>query len=36
MKSVEQHLADILGAIEPLPSLDLQLLDAHGCILAEA
>jgi molybdopterin molybdotransferase len=35
LKSVEQHLADILGAVEPIAPLDLQLLDAHGCILAE-
>jgi molybdopterin molybdotransferase len=35
LKSVEQHQADILGSIEPIQSLDLQLLDAHGCILAE-
>jgi molybdopterin molybdotransferase len=35
MKSVDQHLADILAGIEPIAPLDLQLLDAHGCILAE-
>ena len=32
---VDQHLADILAAVEPVAPLDLQLLDAHGCILAE-
>jgi molybdopterin molybdotransferase len=36
MKSVDQHLADILGRVEVIAPLDLQLLDAHGCILAEA
>jgi molybdopterin molybdotransferase len=36
MKSVDQHLADILSRIEPIAPLDLQLLDAHGCMLAEA
>ena len=35
MKSVDQHLADCLDVVHPLGSLDLQLLDAHGCILAE-
>ncbi len=35
LKSVEQHLDDVLGAIEAIAPLDLQLLDAHGCILAE-
>jgi molybdopterin molybdotransferase len=36
MKSVDQHLADILSQIEPIAALDLQLLDAHGCMLAES
>jgi molybdopterin molybdotransferase len=35
MKSVDEHLADVLGAVEPLPPLDLQLLDAHGCRLVD-
>ncbi len=35
MKTVEEHLHDILATIEALHPLDLQLLDAHGCILAE-
>ncbi|HEY5187140.1 MAG TPA: gephyrin-like molybdotransferase Glp [Actinomycetes bacterium] len=35
MKSVDQHQADCLDVVRPLGSLDLQLLDAHGCILAE-
>jgi len=36
LKSVDQHLADILSGIEAIAPLDLQLLDAHGCILTEA
>jgi molybdopterin molybdotransferase len=36
MKSVDQHLSDILAGIEAISPLDLQLLDAHGCILSEA
>ncbi len=35
MISVEEHLAAMLAGIEPVAPLDLQLLDAHGCILAE-
>ncbi len=35
MKSVDDHLADILSGIEPILPLELQLLDAHGCILSE-
>ncbi|MDQ1625374.1 MAG: molybdopterin molybdotransferase [Actinomycetota bacterium] len=35
MKSVDEHLNDLLAGIEPLAPLDLQLLDAHGCILAD-
>lgn len=35
LKSVDQHLEDILAGIHPIAPLDLQLLDAHGCILAE-
>jgi molybdopterin molybdotransferase len=35
LKSVDQHLTDILAGIAPIASLDLQLLDAHGCILAD-
>jgi molybdopterin molybdotransferase len=35
MRSVDEHLAAILQGIEPVAPLDLQLLDAHGCILAE-
>src|ERR671932_2171324 len=35
MKPVDDHIADVLDACEPLNPLDLQLLDAHGCLLAE-
>jgi molybdopterin molybdotransferase len=35
VKSVEQHLADILAKVEPIVPLQMQLLDAHGCMLAE-
>ncbi|MCW2548185.1 MAG: molybdopterin molybdochelatase [Mycobacterium sp.] len=35
MKSVDQHIAEVLAAIQPLPALPLPLVDAHGCTLAE-
>jgi len=35
LKSVDAHLDDILSAVGPLPDIELQLLDAHGCVLAE-
>ncbi len=35
LKPVDEHLADILAAVAPLGPLELQLLDAHGCVLAE-
>jgi molybdopterin molybdotransferase len=35
LKPVEQHLADILATVRPLSALSLQLLDAHGSVLAE-
>lgn len=35
MRSVEQHLADVLARIRPLPSFEQHLLDAHGHRLAE-
>jgi len=35
VKSVDDHLADVLALAQPLVPLDLQLLDAHGCTLAE-
>ena len=33
--SVEEHLRNVLAAVSPLSPLDLTLLDAHGCVLAE-
>ena len=35
LKSVDEHLDDILSGISPIAPLDLQLLDAHGCILTD-
>jgi molybdopterin molybdotransferase len=35
VKSVDQHMTDVLGAVQPLPALPLPLVDAHGCTLAE-
>ena len=35
MRSVEQHLADVLARIRPLPPFEQHLLDAHGHRLAE-
>ncbi len=35
MISVEDHLARILSVVQPLSSLDLGLMDAHGCVLTE-
>ncbi|RKN41620.1 gephyrin-like molybdotransferase Glp [Streptomyces hoynatensis] len=35
MWSVEEHLADVLRAVRPLAPLELPLLDASGCVLAE-
>jgi molybdopterin molybdotransferase len=35
LKSVDDHLADILSVVTPLSPLDFTLLDAHGCVLAE-
>jgi molybdopterin molybdotransferase len=36
LKSVDTHLADLLAGVGPIAPLDLQLLDAHGCILSES
>lgn len=33
--SVDEHLADVLGTIRPLEPIELQLLDAQGCVLVE-
>ena len=35
MRTVDEHLEACLSAIGPLEAIDLQLLDAHGSILAE-
>lgn len=35
MKSVDEHLTDVLGLVYPLSPLDLQLTEAHDCRLAE-
>ncbi|MFF8270489.1 gephyrin-like molybdotransferase Glp [Streptomyces sp. NPDC016562] len=33
--SVDEHLADVLAAVRPLEPIELQLLDAQGCVLVE-
>lgn len=33
--SVDDHLEDILGTVRPLEPIELQLLDAQGCVLVE-
>jgi molybdopterin molybdotransferase len=35
MKTVAEHLASVLAVVQTLPPLELGLLDAHGCVLAE-
>nr|WP_254076808.1 gephyrin-like molybdotransferase Glp [Streptomyces pacificus] len=35
MWSVDDHLADVLGAIQPLDPIDLPLSDALGCVLVQ-
>jgi molybdopterin molybdotransferase len=35
LKPVDVHLDDVLAAVAPLGSLNLNLADAHGCVLAE-
>ena len=35
MRSVDEHLDEILRTVEPLHPLPLTLSDAHGCVLAE-
>ncbi|AYY14870.1 molybdopterin molybdenumtransferase MoeA [Actinobacteria bacterium YIM 96077] len=35
MKRVADHLSDVLETIQPLPVLDVHLLDSQGCILTE-
>ena len=33
--TVDEHLADVLSGVAPLPAIELQLLDAQGCRLDE-
>lgn len=33
--TVSEHLEDILGTVRPLEAIELQLLDAQGCVLVE-
>ncbi|MCY0927296.1 molybdopterin molybdotransferase MoeA [Streptomyces sp. H27-H1] len=33
--SVDEHLADVLGTVRPLEPIELQLMDAQGCVLVE-
>ena len=35
MRSVDEHLAEVLSVVKPLTPLEVGLLDAHGCVLAE-
>lgn len=35
LKSVQKHLNDILSTVAPLSAIDVQLLEAHGSVLAE-
>lgn len=35
MRSVDEHLAEVLQTVAPLHPLEVGLLDAHGCVLAE-
>jgi len=35
VKSVDEHLSDILSVVAPLSPMQVQLLDAHGCVLSE-
>jgi molybdopterin molybdotransferase len=35
MRTVDEHLASVLTNLGPLPELEVNLLDAHGCVLAE-
>lgn len=36
MRSVDDHVATVLAGVSPLEPLDVQLLEARGCLLAEA
>jgi len=35
MRSVDEHLQDVLHRVAPLDAMELHLLDSHGCVLAE-
>lgn len=35
MKSVDEHLDDILQTVEPLSAIDLQLMESRGCLIAD-
>jgi molybdopterin molybdotransferase len=35
MRTVDEHLAAVLGPLGPLQPIEVNLLDAHGCVLAE-
>lgn len=35
MRTVDEHLAEVLQVVQPLAPLEVGLLDAHGCVLAE-
>ncbi|MCE7078970.1 molybdopterin molybdotransferase MoeA [Streptomyces sp. ST2-7A] len=35
IRSVEEHLAEILATVRPLEPIELPLSDAHGCVLTE-
>jgi len=35
VRTVDEHLAEVLEVVQPLAPLEVGLLDAHGCVLAE-
>jgi molybdopterin molybdotransferase len=35
VRTVDEHLAEVLQVVQPLAPLEVGLLDAHGCVLAE-
>lgn len=35
MRTVDEHLTEVLSVVGPLAPLEMGLLDAHGCVLAE-
>jgi molybdopterin molybdotransferase len=35
VRTVDEHLAEVLEIVQPLAPLEVGLLDAHGCVLAE-